>query len=179
MGEHRCLPGVMARCPHGDRPVCTYEEGSQCEKDNLAYLPPTIREEWESYKATGLEPEEIRRMQEYMKPFTIQDMDRFREIMGAEKDGRLVVLPVKVGDDVWTNIAMSGWYLRKKDRPYRAKVVYIGLNESEEMGGGIFNVAYGGRACYMLQFSFAEVGKTVFLTKQEAETALREAAENA
>ena len=115
----------------------------------------------DAYIATGLMPE------------------RVAELAQAEKDGRLVVLPVKVGDDVWTNIAMSGWYLRKKDRPYRAKVVYIGLNESEEMGGGIFNVAYGGRACYMLQFSFAEVGKTVFLTKQEAETALREAAENA
>ena len=101
MGEHRCLPGVMARCPHGDRPVCTYEEGSQCEKDHLAYLPPTIREEWESYKATGLEPEEIRRMQEYMKPFTIQDMDRFREIMDAEKDRRLVVLPCRAGDTVY------------------------------------------------------------------------------
>lgn len=115
----------------------------------------------DAYIATGLMPE------------------RVAELAQAEKDGRLVVLPVKVGDDVWTNIAMSGWYLRKKDRPYRAKVVYIGLNESEEMGGGIFNVAYGGRACYMLQFSFAEVGKTVFLTKQESETALREAAENA
>lgn len=140
-----------------------------------------------AYEDTGVMPEKVTQIKlalegkllAEIKEFDGIPADRVIELLQAEKDGRLVVLPVKVGDDVWTNIAMSGWYLRKKDRPYRAKVVYIGLNESEEMGGGIFNVAYGGRACYMLQFSFAEVGKTVFLTKQEAETALREAAENA
>ena len=46
-----------------------------------------------AYEDTGLEPEEIQRMKEYMKPFTIRDIDRFNEIMQAEKDGRLVVLP--------------------------------------------------------------------------------------
>lgn len=93
MAEHKCLPGVMAKCPYGDRPVCTYEDGSQCEKDNLAYLPPDIMEELQAYRDTGLASEEIERLKEYMKPFTIKDMDRFREIMDAEKDGRLVVLP--------------------------------------------------------------------------------------
>lgn len=45
-----------------------------------------------AYEDTGMEPEEIQRMKEYMEPFTIQDIDRFNEIMRAEKDGRLVVL---------------------------------------------------------------------------------------
>lgn len=45
-----------------------------------------------AYEDTGLEPEGIQRMKEYMEPFTIRDIDRFNEIMQAEKDGRLVVL---------------------------------------------------------------------------------------
>lgn len=143
-----------------------------------------------AYEDTRLEPEEVKLIANALREVgetyncwfnyvaqCVIEHSKLQEFVQADKDGRLVVLPVKVGGDVWTNIAISGWYLRKKDRPYRAKVVYIGLNESKEMGGGIFNVAYGGMACYMLQFSFADIGKTVFLTKQEAEEALREEGE--
>lgn len=45
-----------------------------------------------AYEDTGRTPEEVEQMNGYMEPFTIQDMERFREIMQAEKDGRLVVL---------------------------------------------------------------------------------------
>ena len=54
-----------------------------------------------AYEDTDLTPEEVKRMKEYMQPFTIQDMDRFREIMRAEADGRLVILPCKVTDTVY------------------------------------------------------------------------------
>ena len=67
---------------------------------------------------------------------------RAKELAQAEKDGRLVVLPCNVGDTVWTNLAMSGWYFRDKDRPYSAKVVFMGLNNSDEMGRGLFNVLF-------------------------------------
>ena len=85
----------------------------------------------------------------------------------------VIVPPCKVGDTVYTNLAMRGWYYRDKDRPYSAKVVFIGLNNSEEMGGGLFNVAYE-KDGNMLQFRFSDIGKSVFLTKEEAEKALRE-----
>ena len=97
---------------------------------------------------------------------------RAKELAQAEKDGRLVVLPCNVGDTVWTNLAMSGWYFRDKDRPYSAKVVFMGLNNSDEMGRGLFNVAYE-KHNYMMQFSFSDIDKIVFLTPEEAEAALK------
>lgn len=91
------------------------------------------------------------------------------------------VLPVKVGDTVYTNFAMRGWYFRDKDRPYSARVCFIGLNDSEEMGGGLFNVVYG-KHDNMMQFRFSDIGKSVFLTKEEAEqhlATMRGGADNA
>lgn len=78
------------------------------------------------------------------------------------------VLPIKVGDTVYTNFAMRGWYFRDKDRPYSARVCFIGLNNSEEMGGGLFNVVYE-KHDHMMQFRFSDIGKSVFLTQEEAE----------
>ena len=42
----------------------------------------------------------------------------------------VIVPPVKIGDTVYTNVSWQGWYLRDKDKPYKAKVVYIGINGS-------------------------------------------------
>lgn len=85
----------------------------------------------------------------------------------------VTVIPCKVGDTVYTNIAMRGWYYRDKYRPYSATVVFIGLNNSEEMGGGLINVLYGKNG-NMMRFRFSDVGKTVFLSRDEAEKALAE-----
>lgn len=87
-----------------------------------------------------------------------------------EEQGLLLKLPFKVGDTVWTPLSMSGWYLRKSDSPYKAKVVFIGLNDSREMGGGLFNVVYENRG-HMMQFNFSDIGKTVFTSKEEVEKA--------
>lgn len=85
----------------------------------------------------------------------------------------VTVTPIKVGDTVYTNFAMRGWYFRKNDRPYSARVCFIGLSNSEEMGGGFFNVVYGKHE-NMMQFSFSDIGKSVFITKEEAEAHLPE-----
>lgn len=73
----------------------------------------------------------------------------------------VIVLPCKVGDTVYTNCAMTGWYFRKKDKPYSAKVVFIGLNDSEKMGGGLINVVYG-KHDFMMQFSFSDIGEKLW-----------------
>lgn len=86
----------------------------------------------------------------------------------------VIVLPCKVGDTVYTNIATLGDYLRKKDRPYACEVVFIGLNTSEEHGGGFINVKYHG--C-VFDFRFSDIGKAVFLTKEAAEKASKESEE--
>lgn len=85
-----------------------------------------------------------------------------------EEQGRLIELPFKIGDKVYTNFSMQGWYMQKKKRPYEAKIVFIGINGIDD----IFNVELGEGK--MLGFRFSDIGKTVFLTKEEAEAKLKE-----
>lgn len=93
-------------------------------------------------------------------------MDRLAEYEDLEEQGKLQNLPCAVGDSVYTNTSMQGWYFRKKDRPYKAKVVFIGINGT----GNYINVDFGnGR---MLSFRFSDIGKNVFLDREEAKTAL-------
>ena len=93
-----------------------------------------------AYENTGLEPEDMAHW-----------MDYFR----AECEGRLVVLPCKVGDDVW--------FVRKfgKERCIkRAEVSCINI----DFRGEVFVSAR--------RISGGYIGKTVFLTREEAEAAL-------
>ena len=82
----------------------------------------------------------------------------------------VIVPPCNIGDIVYTNCAMQGWYKRQKDKPYSAEVVFIGINSSKDMGYGFINVMLG--EGQMLQFNFSDFGKTVFITKEEATKAL-------
>ncbi|WP_458397430.1 hypothetical protein [Anaerotignum sp.] len=85
-----------------------------------------------------------------------------------ERRNLLYSLPCAIGDTVYTNTAMQGWYLRKENRPYEAKVVFIGINGVDNF----MNVEFEGGQ--MLQFNFSRIGKEVFLTREEAEAALEE-----
>ena len=100
------------------------------------------------------------------KPYS-QVYRRLAEYESAEEEGRLVVLPCKVGQCVYTNFSMSGWYMRKGKRPYIGRIVFIGLNVDDPY----FNIILGEGK--MLQFKFSEIGKRVFLTREEAEKALK------
>ena len=93
------------------------------------------------------------------------DPDRLRELAEADKDGRLVVLPVK---PVLTPIISSMLYIIDdgdiyEDALYEADV---GMSES-----GKTNVVYTTLSDQMI-FEQADIGKTVFLTRKEAEKAL-------
>lgn len=124
------------------------------------------RQTWErlkEYEDAGLEPEEINDMAlEVATLKTIESMydglgnpDHLRDIIQAEQAGRLVVLPCKVGDDVW--------FVRKfgKERCIkRAEVSCINI----DCRGEVFVSAR--------RISGGYIGKTVFLTHEEAEAAL-------
>ena len=89
------------------------------------------------------------------------------------KDKDLIAeLPCKVGDVVYTNLSMSGWYMRIADRPYKATIVYIGINGVDNY----MNVVL--KNDNMLSFKFSDIGKSVFLTREEAEAALEECENN-
>lgn len=96
------------------------------------------------------------------------DLDRLRELVEADREGRCVVLPVKVGDIVYTNISVLGDRYRNAERPYPVKVIFIGIGE----GSVYFNVEYdNGR---IFPFEGRNIGKTIFFTREEAESALLE-----
>lgn len=83
----------------------------------------------------------------------IIDIDRLRELVQADRKGRCVVLPCKPGQLVWTKTG--------------GKVSSHKIRNIQRNSEGDF-------ACSMLQFPLAEFGKTVFLTREEAERALEE-----
>ena len=87
---------------------------------------------------------------------------KLAEYENFEEQGKLLRLPCAVGDTVYTNISMRGWYFRKENRPYKAKVVFIGINRVDNY----MNIDFGNG--HMLQFKFLEIGRTVFLTKESA-----------
>lgn len=86
--------------------------------------------------------------------------DRLLELVQAEKDGRLVMLPCKVGDYVF----IDG----------RKAIVeeFFGYKLERYLQAQFFdNMQY-------IDIPFDEIGKTVFLTRKEAEAALEKREED-
>ena len=86
------------------------------------------------------------------------DLDELREMVQAKREGRCVVLPCKVEDDVYINIL---------GRTLPFTVISISQMESTPT----FKAQHGIRLVYI--FKADDVGETVFLTRAEAEAALR------
>lgn len=85
----------------------------------------------------------------------IGSIDHLRDLLQAEQDGRLVVLPCKAGDHVWVD--------------EREAVVenFFGYETERYLHAQFYdNMQY-------IDIPFAEIGKTVFLTREEAEVALK------
>lgn len=131
--------------------------GSFCE--NGACSQREVWERLKAYEDTGLEPEEIEdavvgakllAKSQLVSAFGVA-AERLRELAEADKDGRLVVLPCKVGDTVY-------------------RLQYI------EQTPGHFVVGVVGIKLALIWLE--EFGKTVFLTREEAEKALEEAKRN-
>lgn len=84
--------------------------------------------------------------------------NRLRELAEADKDGRVVVLPCKVGDAVW-RIVRDG-------EPHITRDEVRDMYFTDDMTPCVELV--GGRVTFTEKF-----GKTVFLTREEAEKALQ------
>lgn len=96
------------------------------------------------------------------------DPDRLRELAEADRDGRLVVLPCKVGDTVWITGSVRHLYSEK------VRTFFCG-NPSYDRG-------MADNSLQMIRTTgcdipIRELGKTVFLNREEAEKALMEANE--
>ena len=122
-----------------------------------------------AYEDTGLTPEEVlpkdKADEIALKLMRLADLeslcsyDRIRELAEADKDGRVVVLPCKVGDTVW-RIVRDG-------EPHITRDEVRDMYFADDMTPCVELV--GERVTFTEKF-----GKTVFLSREEAEKALRE-----
>ena len=137
---------------------CSEEPDEFCACDEeIAMYEKLMR-----YENTGLEPEEISNIikgcsgidrQDGMVTMFGKPLSEWYEIAKAEEQGRLVVLPCKVGDMVY--------YRRGRDT--------IGDTVERIILDGIDNqVLIGAHKVYL----FWDFGKNVFLTRKEAEKSL-------
>ena len=113
-----------------------------------------------AYEDTGVEPEDLNRAfnETAIIKLAAQALnttpDHLRDIIKAEQAGQLVVLPCKVGDHVWADgrEAIAVWFFGYKTERY-------------------LHAQFLDNAEYT-DIPFCEIGKTVFLTREEAEAAL-------
>ena len=142
--------------------------GSFCE--NGACSQRKVWERLKDYEDTGLTPAEVRSMhgewQAMMSVLnSIGGYDRLRELAEADKAGRVMVLKCKPGDAVYFIKAVFQW----AKEPIEAQIIII----SCDFYGCIYTAAKTGWT-QVRRFSEEEIGKTVFLTREEAEKALEE-----
>lgn len=133
-------------------------EGDFCDIAQCLELPCPYngacsqRKVWERLKAyedTGMTPEQCENAKAIIESAFSDDTskaERIRELAKADKDGRLVVLPCKVGDTVW-RIKRTFEEYPDRSKPY--------IEPSGFLLQDVFNIS-----------------KTVFLTSEEAEKAL-------
>lgn len=117
-----------------------------------------------AYEDTGLEPEEIGLLEKqrnlYVDACGELPLKRIRELAQADREGRCVVLPCKVGETVYT----TRWF----------DTVWETCTDSR---GDLFRRKQFRHKVTKEKFSpfsldYKDFGKTVFLTREEAEAAL-------
>lgn len=109
-----------------------------------------------AYEDTRLMPEDIAKAKDALE-YAYGNADRIIELAEADRDGRVVVLPCKVGDTVY-------WV-------HGAVITECRVHRVQKNRNGLYiclksNVSHG---AFRADLS---IGKTVFLTREEAERAL-------
>ena len=93
---------------------------------------------------------------------------RLRELAEADKDGRVVVLPCKVGDTLW----VTGRDNVPREMELEAPDIRTVCTDEDNLCMSTCNRKPDGFCAYRLRNDGADIGKTVFLTREEAEKAL-------
>lgn len=139
--------------------------------DTVACQAAILRARLKMYEDTNLMPDEVLELKAMLQGTEGKHSERWQrlqELEAADEEGRLTVRPFKVGGTVWTNIAVRGDRYRSSDRPYPVKVVFIGDGSEGNM---FFHVQYSNGRVF--PFDESDIGKRVFLTREEAEKALK------
>ena len=144
-------------------------EGNFCDIAQCRELPCkydgncTQKEVWERLKAyedSGLSPQACANAREIEETLSGCDysISRMVELMKADKEGRVVVLPCRQGDELWT------YCNHQVKRVYSFTVSDV----STLNGRTVLNTLGLGT------IRPEDIGKTVFLSREEAEKALQE-----
>ncbi len=130
------------------------------------YCRNRLKDRLAAYEDRGCAPEEVLPKDKAdeigLKLMRLADLEslcsytRLRELAEADKDGRLMVLPCKVGDGLWTFCSYP------VEQVYSFTVTDISTLNGKTM----LNTSRCG------VIDARDVGKTVFLTREEAEKAL-------
>ena len=144
----------------------TEKHGESMEECTALYCRNRLKDRVAAYEDTGLAPAEVHSMFGEWSAMMfvlngIGSYDRLRELAEADKDGRLVVLPCKVGDIVWANL---------DGMRHTRKCVIEFANIGSRVTTIVFSTVDGLREQYGV--NPCSFGKTVFLTREEAEKAL-------
>lgn len=147
---------------HAYYPRCFEEPcyGGGCKIKDCPF-ETAVCERLAAYEDTGLYPESVEALKLSMMGKAMSEItefeglpiDRLRELCKADKDGRVLILPCKVGDVLYS--AESAPVI-----PLHVMEVAIYLALEGEDGGDYERIS--------------NIGKTVFLTRAEAENALQE-----
>lgn len=119
-----------------------------------------------AYEDTGLEPEAVETVKLALAAKHLVDLEtlnntpisRLVELAEADKDGRVVVLPCRQGDELWTYC----------NHPVKRVYSFTVSDVSTLNGRTVLNTLGLGT------IRPEDVGKTVFLSREEAEKALQE-----
>lgn len=141
---------------------CYFDDDSGPDKIAQSAFRQRCVERLAAYEETGLTPErcaEFARADAEGRYIVMRDAEqegvaRLRELAEADKEGRLVVLPCKVGDTVY--FALLGRIIEKQ------VFSIVAFSNSTR-------IYCGGTSEY---FRPEDIGKTFFLTREEAEAAL-------
>lgn len=147
-------------CTHFRGPECLEVGGNcamNCKWEEAAWSRLALYEDKE------LEPEEITAMQH-----TLDEYHKVADpLLRAQADGRLVVLPCKVGDTLW--VTSNPWTGKLLKKPLDACV-----NGMKMYSHGLYvNLLFDTRKINGTRdYEINHIGKTVFLTREEAKAAL-------
>ena len=156
--------GVMERLTYRDK------DGFPMMKKRGGFKQGGV-ERLSAYEDTRLTPEEIDMDHEAAEQLRQLcqgcDLDRLEELAEAYRAGRLMVSPRKVGDTVW--VTRNPWTGKLLKKPLDAYV-----NGMKMYSHGLYvNLLFDTRKINGTRdYEINHIGKTVFLTHEEAEAAL-------
>lgn len=162
---------------HENGICCTHFRGPECLRvgGNCAMNCEWEEAAWSrlaAYEDTRLTPErcaEFARADAELRYIVMRDAEqegvaRLRELTEADKDGRLVVLPCKVGDTLW----VTGRDNVPREMELEAPDIRAVCTDEDNLCMSTCNRKPDGFCAYRLRNDGADIGKTVFLTREEA-----------